>query len=722
VSGLGREEAGGRSTWNRLAAAPDRAQTAAPQRAVRDAGGEDVLTRPGFVLGTAAALAAVIVVRPLVHGASLLAVAAFWATVLGEVVVPGVLLCRGARLCRGDDPWLTLGQGATLGLSVQGLALLAGRALGLAWLPAVVAVGVAGLGLVLDRRRSERGSAGEAPPPSSSVLTLVVILGAVAIQPLDSAAHVGEPAPFDLLFHAGNAAELRHRWPLEDPRVAGIPLRYHLLAYALPVEAADLGGVPVADPLLAVAPLFWLGLLALQIANAGRVLFRERRAGGLAAAVALFHVDPGQLLGLGPGAFNSFFATGVYGSPTTVCGLIVLAGLVIAVASWIDEGGVRHLVAAGFLAVAASAVKTTVLPVVVGGLGLCAAWALLVRSRRPVRRWVLAAVALAVAGAPLTLWQREGYSGMVHWVPATVFTSSPFAARVADALGPWAVRGVGALPAFLVWLVGYLGLAGLAAGAWLARRREALRPVQAWALGMVVVGGVLGLLLDVPGLSQLFLLYDGQLLLCLFAGAGLARALAAPRTPRAVAVAAVLALAALPAVVGLGRALPAAARADAAALAWRPSAALRDYAAGLDWLRANAAADAVVFADDPSLYLSAFGEVRLFYENGTYTTRAWQVGPGHDPWPERTALQTRLLRRPDPAAIAAAREAVGYGPRLLVVADYVPSRVESGIVVASPGPATSRRLFPERLFARRFANTAMQVYEVREPAAPAVPR
>jgi hypothetical protein len=354
----------------------------------------------------------------------------------------------------------------------------------------------------------------------------------------------------------------------------------------------------------------------------------------------------------------------------------------------------------------------------VGALGLCAAWALVVRRAPLARRWVLVLAATAIAGAPLTLWQRGaavGHLGMVRWAPAAAFTSSRFAAAAARALGPGAVTGPGALPTFLVWLVGYLGLAGVAAGVWLARRREPLRPIQSWALAVVLVGGASGLVLDVPGLSQLFLLYDGQLLLCLFAGAGLARAFAAPRTPRAAFLAAALALAALPALDHLGRALPAAFRGDAASLAWAPSAAVRDYGAGLDWLRANAAADAVVFADDRSLYLSAFGEVRLFYENGLYTARAWEVGPGVDPWPERTAVQQRLLRRPDPAAVAAARAAVGPGPRLLVVADYVPSRVESGIVLASPGPAASRGLFPDTLFAPLFANGAMQVYEVRAP-------
>jgi hypothetical protein len=55
-----------------------------------------------------------------------------------------------------------------------------------------------------------------------------------------------------------------------------------------------------------------------------------------------------------------------------------------------------------------------------------------------------------------------------------------------------------------------------------------------------------------------------------------------------------------------------------------------------------------------------------------------------------------------------------------VVADNVPSRVESGFVFAAPGPVPPRRFFPEALFERRFANGAMQVYEAREDSAGAV--
>jgi hypothetical protein len=121
----------------------------------------------------------------------------------------------------------------------------------------------------------------------------------------------------------------------------------------------------------------------------------------------------------------------------------------------------------------------------------------------------------------------------------------------------------------------------------------------------------------------------------------------------------------------------------------------------------------VIFADNPSLLLSAFGEVRLYYETGIYTARSWQTPPGAEPWPERAALQERVLRRPDAATLEEARRAIGPGARLLVVADSVQSRIEGGFVEASIGPVPRRRLFPEPLFELRFANAAVHVYEAR---------
>jgi len=671
--------------------------------------------RPRLAASLAGALlAAALVARPIAHGVPFASVLAFWATVLGQVVLPGVLLVRGARLRGSGDAWLLIGQGASVGIALQGIAMLLGRALGAPWLTTLAALTAAGAGMALARRGTNAPETAAAPPPAARVSTLLVATVAVLLQPLASTERLGEPIPFDLLFHAGTAGELRHRWPLEDPRVAGVPLHYHVLAYALPIEAADLAGAPLADPLLALAPLFWVGLLALQTANAGRVVFKDARAGVLGAAVALFHADPGYLLGLGPGAFNSHFATAVYGSPTTVVSFLLLLGLTLSLEGWLETRRHRELAAVALLAAAASGAKTTVVPVVVCALALCAVRALVWRRGGEWRPWASAAAVVAAAGAPLTLWQTLGpssYSRMAHFGLGTAFTSSRFAGQAAAWLGPGA--GAAALPLLLVWLLGFLGLAGIAAAFWLVRRQDRLSAVQAWALALVGTAVVASLLVDAPGLSQLFLLYNGQLLLCLVAGAGLARAFPPRRRLADYAAALLLLLAALPSVAMLARALPAMVASDSQAREHVPSPLPDAYARGLAWLRTHASRDAVVFADNPSLLLSAIGELRLYYETGLYTARAWEVGPGREPWPERAALQERLLRRPDRDAVAEARRAVGPRKRLLVVADSVQSKIESGFVLAAPGRVPGRRLFPEELFELRFANAALHVYEAR---------
>ena len=672
----------------------------------------------------ASLVAATIVIRPLAHGVPAATILAFWATTLGQAVLPGMLLVRGARLCAADAS-LLLGQGATLGLALQGLAMLAGRALSAPWLPSLVAIAAAGVGLGLARRgapvrpaASERGAA---------TLTLAVALAAALLQPLASAQRLDAPLPFDLLFHAGNAAELRHRWPLENPRVAGIPLNYHLLAYALPVEAADLAQAPVADPLLALAPLLWVTLLALQAANAGRVLLGSASAGALGAAVLLLHTDPGGFFGLARGAFNSHLATGIYGSPSTLCGLVLLAGIVIALEAWLVDARRSRLASLLVLALATSAAKTTVLPVVLAGVAVAWLHALVLARRTELSRLALAFAVMAAAGAPWTLWQTgggdESYTAIVRFTPGTAFSTSAFAGAIARAVGTEQLPAALVAPAFALWLIGYLGLAGVAATLWLVRHRGAQSPLQVFSLGVIAAGAVLGLVLDVPGLSQLFLLYNGQLLLSLFAGAALAEAPAWPwRRAPTLATAALVGFFALPSLAQLVWGLPATMRADLAAAAHSPSPIERDYAAGLAWLRARASRDSVVFADNPSLLLSAIGEVRLYYENGLYTARAWHAGPAREPWPERAALQQRLLRRPDIAVMNEARRAVGPRVRLLIAADAVQSRIEAGFVYAAPGPVPARRFFPPELFERPYVSATLQVYEAREVARRLSPR
>jgi hypothetical protein len=160
-----------------------------------------------------------------------------------------------------------------------------------------------------------------------------------------------------------------------------------------------------------------------------------------------------------------------------------------------------------------------------------------------------------------------------------------------------------------------------------------------------------------------------------------------------------------------------------AALRRRPDRLHADYLAGLRWLRAHATRDTVVFADNPTLVLSALGEVRLFYESGVYTPRWWMQGrAGHvEPYPERAALQERLLRSPDLGAVEAAHRSVNPGQRLLIVADFMTSESVSGLLMPTPGPVAPYRIFPEPRFRLLFANSAMHVYQALADADPRLP-
>jgi hypothetical protein len=667
-------------------------------------------------------LLVVLLVRPLAYGLAALPVLGFWAFVVLGVGLPGVVLYRAAGWHQGDGATLA-GQGLTLGLALHGLLFLGGRAAGAGWLPGALPVVAVAVCWLSRSRRRERTT-----PPSGGygALVLVVLLGCL-MQPLATEHLLGEPIPADLLYHAGNAAELRHRWPLQDPRVAGQPLNYPVLAYGVPVEGSQWSGMSVADTLHGVATLFWIGLLALQTYNVGRVILGDRTGAAVGAAVLLLHEDPGGALGLGQGAFLSRLATGLYGSPTTVCGLILFASLVIVIGDRLARPREPHarLPLLLVLAAAASLTKATVAPTAAGGCLVFAAWAAARRRPESARVALSCALWIGVAAAPFTLRLGTGeasYRGILRWDPGAIVREAPATLAAAHAMGaageltgavaPWFIAAVTPL-----WLFGYLGLTALGIVVFLYRRPGPLTDVQVFALGVGAAAVVPTLLSDAQGLSQLFFLYNGQLPLAALAGGGLARAL---RPRPALALLLAFGVAAIPSLEKGGSVLLRRPALDLAAASRQMAPLVQDYASGLAWLRLHAATNGVVFADNPSLLLSALGECRMYYETGIYTPRAWErLWQGaQEAYPERAAFQETLLRRPTASTIAATRALFPQPARILVVADNVQSRIEGGLVVVSVGPVPRRPLLPQAWFHPLFANDAMHVYGIDPPQGP----
>jgi hypothetical protein len=671
---------------------------------------------PRAVLATGVVLLAF--VRPWAHGIPPAGVALFWAFVLVHVLLPGMALCWATQRSRPDLALLA-GQGCSLGLVVQALGCFGARASGMPAVAPLTSVAVVAASLLIARRRLA-----DAPPRDparpDALLLLALLLLACSLQPLFSERHLGSPIPVDLLFHSGNAGEVRHRWPLETPRISGMPLKYQLFAYALPAGAASWSALPVADVLLTLAPLFWMGLVVLQSYNAGRALFQDGRVGLLGAGMVVCHADPGRVLGLGAGAFNSFFSTGLYGSPTTVCGFILLASLAVTLCEWlVEEPGRATLVPLALLSLASSAAKASVLPTVAGGLLLLSLWACF-RRRGLVRPSLVALTVVALAGTPVTLWLSTGegtYHGMLRFGLGAAMRHSEYARWLGRVAGLGALPRTGlALVGALPWLIGYLGLVGVGFLAWIAGRPRPT-PSQVWALGVAGTGAALGLCLEAHGLSQLFFFYSGQVMLALFAGAGI---LGAFHTRRPLVAAAVLA-ASLPSLLFATTGTLGAYREDRLAYRIQPTQAESQYAAGLRWLRAHAAEGSVVFADNSSLYLTAFGECRLFYESGLYSPQndlLWGAS-ADQAYAEKIALQERLLRQPDRKVVAEAQARLPPGVTLRIVADSVQTRIDGGIETAQIGPVAGRVLFPRDLFELEFANAAMHVYRASPGTAPA---
>ena len=651
-----------------------------------------------LVLAAGIAILAAFVLRPVAHGVPWATVAIFWAIVLGQAVVPGVLLCRGARLCAPRDSWLVLGQGATIGLSIQGLALLAGRALGAHWLPTLAALGTAAAGLASS-------GGGQSPPTSARPSRPRPPSPSRSRSPPSWCSRSPRPSGWASRCpryalprrQRGRAAPSLARWRTRGP--PGCPSTTTCSPTRCRSRRRNGPAAPVADPLLALAPLLWVAFWPSSSRTPVGCVPGRARGGAGGGAWLSSHTDPGQLLGLGPGRLQQPLRDGRLREPDD---------RVRPRAPGRPRPAPRPLGRGG----RPTAPRRRGLPRGRGERGEGERAARRAGRPRPVgrRAWCSERRREASAAGPRPL--PGGGGGRAHRSPVAGRRRAPATGRSCAGArggssqagrlrrgrpapasgargasrGPWRRR------VFALWLVGHLGLAGVAA---LRLARSAGRSTcsagQAWALAVGAAGFGLALALDVPGtVAALPRSTTASSSSALFAGAGLARrALApgsAPRPPS-------LALAVLPVFAhhgsASGGALPAAVRGRlgrrrrrATPRPWRGTTSRASRGSG----NVPAGTRSCSRTTPPS---SSRPSARCGSTTRPASTppRAWErVGALAQPWPERAALQERLLSRPDAAALAEARRVVGSGPRLLVVADDVASRIESGFVSPLQGP------------------------------------
>jgi hypothetical protein len=605
------------------------------------------------------------------------------------------------------------------------------------------------LGFAFLRRDRSRATASVEPAIPRAALLALAVFAAVAVlrAPLVPPDSWWRSQNLDLEFHAGNAAEFLHHWPLRDPRVAGLPLNYHFGSYALLAGASTMFGIPVADLVMTHLAAFAPLLLVLQVFNAGRALQGSAWSGVIAAALIALHVDLGAgladlgIAGADEFRVQSYLAAGIWSSPSTSLGLVLFSSLCAVVfemlrgpTSW------REAVSSGAFAVAASAVKGSVMPVAVGGLGL----ALLVGLLRGITRdrlmrcfaWI------AIVSAPMTLRLMLGEgsyaTAMFRWAPMRAMEAKGAYPRIAS----WIASPNESTPAWLelvlapLWFLVFLGPAAI--GAVLAfvdgwRRRD---PARLWLAGCCAVGLGLALTLAADGYSQLFFAYTAQIGLAIAAGDGCARvaelgsrAIATRTEPgsrmRAVRIGALVLFCAPFALASIGALKAACAYILAPRIGEPREAALARE--GFAWLRSHTDAGAIVVARHDAMLVSCFAERRSLHETERYTPRyhdgrwikvdgEWILGPVKRAAETSTRrLRDELFSEPTTAALDQLRAIAPDASEVYVLCDAIKNvRNAEGAfdLRAVPSPACAP-LAESRLLEKVFENAVVAIYRAK---------
>ncbi|MGW1346977.1 hypothetical protein ACWCOV_38405 [Kribbella sp. NPDC002412] len=429
------------------------------------------------------------------------------------IALPGTLLLRAAWRSTGN--WAEdLGLGSVVGATWQLIGWALFTALGWQrWLiiwPALVLVTFASVRRLREHWRITQ----PAPLPilwtwGLAVATTVVLtattLGVMAFHQLPPE---GSSYYQDLLYHLSMVNELMRAVPPELPQVAGERLEYHWFANADMAAAADITRLTPAIVLFRLWLLPWLVVALLVCATLARTVSRTWWTGVL-AAVAL--AAPQLYL---------FFDTSVnlsaplsFLSPSQTFGMVACVATAVFLIELLfrDARGGLWVVAFA-VAVLGGGSKPTVLPILVGAVGL-AAVVMLVQSRRLPGRAVVAGLLLVATGVGTMLTVAGSTSGSGLQFLAVLKSSGDYAAATGDrtpagegglilpALAHGAVLGTLVLLCMLLInqataVVGFGVLGKL--------RREPL----AWFLvGGLVAGWAGYLLIDHPSVSESYFIH-----------------------------------------------------------------------------------------------------------------------------------------------------------------------------------------------------------------------
>jgi hypothetical protein len=442
-----------------------------------------------------------------------------------QIALPGYVVLSLARV-RPLSPSTIIALGLPTGFAIEIFSFLACSAIDargvLPWLPAVW------LMIALLLRRQGRpfqinlsGLADAATVFALSALFLGMVIAAASQMYAESPLINGlpqRPIFHDWVYLLSRAAVIKHHWPIEDPSLAGTSLQYHYFLLVHVAAASRATDIDVTWLLLrlVVVPL---GLIfTVQAYAVGKLLSRSRWGGVLAAVLAIVPGELSSATDYDHLAFLGLFVRWLYVSPTFFFGVIFFGALLLAIAQPIRR--VPQVLWIGLLVAAATAAKGSVLPVLLGGLGLWLPWIWFHERRFPLRLCLMAAGIIAVFTtvylATMAAW---GAAGAVVQ-PFEVCRISEFWDQHAV---PWTrlLKHTLHAPDFGTWLGGALTSLGVLAGttgvrlvgaAYLVGRRNGQRLEFArWLAATAVASYAIGLTLHFDANSELYFLLLSRL-------------------------------------------------------------------------------------------------------------------------------------------------------------------------------------------------------------------
>lgn len=336
------------------------------------------------------------------------------AALLVTQVPPGVLVWRAVRPPKGS--WFEdLAMGFAIGSVIAiGAQIVAGTSR-MPWLSTGVPIGLA-LALVaipVCRRRILAAQAAWEPwwfGPLTSLTTVALVpqvLSYFPQVPLIWKSGFRQPH-VDAYFHLALAGELAHRGPAAFPWVASEPLAYHWFSNAWVANLSVVSGVELDQTLFRFMPVVLPLAVALIVATAAVRVTGKAWTGPVAALLTLAGGD-----------------LSIFGQPTTnnplnplspSLGLSVpmlVALVVVLVCRWRREALTGASILIPVLAIALAGTKGSALPLVVAGMGMSVAAALLF-SRRLLRTLILDfVVVLACMGFALVVIFHGTGGGLV---------------------------------------------------------------------------------------------------------------------------------------------------------------------------------------------------------------------------------------------------------------------------------------------------------------------